>query len=95
MHDVSPLASWYFPAEHRAHTLTRSLGVMVPGAQTAGAVAPAAHADPAGQSVQSLWAVPPDEPRNVPAAHDLIELAPAGQTEPGGHAVHAVAPDAS
>ncbi len=63
MQAVAFSAGWYLPASHRAQTLRRELAAIVPGAHAAGAVAPAAHAEPAGHATQSLCECPPDDPR--------------------------------
>ena len=58
-HAVAPLADWYVPASHAAHTLSPALAAIVPASHTVASVLPVAQAEPAGQSLHSLWPLAP------------------------------------
>ena len=83
---VSPLDDWNLPAAHAAQMLWPVLAVMVPGSHSMAAVAPVAHADPAGHCVQSLCAVAPVVFRKEPESQSSAALAPSAQCAPAWQA---------
>ena len=58
---------------------------MVPGAQGVGTVEPVAHAEPAGQSVQSPAWMRLVAAEKLPASHGRGVMVPAGQYFPASH----------
>ena len=90
-HSVAPVLPIYFPAAHEEQALALA-ALHVPATQAVAEVAPALHAEPAGQFEQSLAAVAPVVLRNLPAAHSVAADAPASQYAPVGQATHSDCP---
>ena len=78
-HADMPDAPCHSPAEHCAHADAPSLALNVPAAQAVAAVEPVAHADPAGQAVQSAASSRLALFEYEPDTHGSSADAPAGQ----------------
>ena len=79
---------------HAVQMLRPVVLVIVPESHADAAVAPEAHAEPAGHVVQSDGPVAAMALRYDPAAHSRAALAPSSQYEPAGQSMHAVEPSA-
>ena len=83
-HDDCPSSRWYSPGRQPSHMLFAPVD-MLPAAHGDGVVAPAAHDDPAGQSVQSFFVEASVLPLYVPAGQSKAADAPFSQYEPAMH----------
>lgn len=87
---VAPLVAMYSPPAHGKHDGWPVVALIVPGEHGAGAVEPAAHAEPAGQSVQSVCSSLSVAFEKRPPGQISGASAPTLQYEPATHCLHEV-----